>query len=525
MFYPPRHRARVLTAAATVIALGVGGLALAAEKESRLCRATIGNEASKVLKAGLKGADGCHKAKDKVCTANPPGSDREECNVVTSLAFDPKGKYAGQKTKSADKLQGVKGQCLAGDPVLANYPGGDIDALVFPFVDGEVSGSSSVLQGTGDLECDKVKTKCLQAIGKARSDVVNEIVKDAVKCQKALDKTGVTFGKLDSSCVATPAPKAGPKALAKIQKACVDEGLVGGDVGSCEPLPNCVVDNAKLTGLGLAPAIYSQAGATCGNGLIESSEQCDDGNATSGDGCSTSCELEGDTCDGGYAGPGSADGTRRAVVSISTPEPLGGIEINLDYPQFQAGIPGVGNSSLVNSRFTTLQTAGLAAMNDSGSDVRVAMVDILAGFTTGDLFRVDLDNCVSVSENVCNRNQNVSGCCFDPSSTSQFARCEDGTTVCESDADCTGIGGGECGGVGGSPKCPANPPSCGTGPSLSPPALGVCTTSGTPNGGCPGDNACVSQSEIMTCTVSNPSSLDGQPVAGVTCSVTITELP
>src|SRR5699024_11837435 len=30
----------------------------------------------------------------------------------------------------------------------------------------------------------------------------------------------------------------------------------------------------------------------CGNGIVEDGEACDDGNTTSGDGCSSSCELE-----------------------------------------------------------------------------------------------------------------------------------------------------------------------------------------------------------------------------------------
>ena len=32
--------------------------------------------------------------------------------------------------------------------------------------------------------------------------------------------------------------------------------------------------------------------AVCGNGDIETGEQCDDGNATSGDGCSSTCQIE-----------------------------------------------------------------------------------------------------------------------------------------------------------------------------------------------------------------------------------------
>src|SRR2546425_785705 len=41
------------------------------------------------------------------------------------------------------------------------------------------------------------------------------------------------------------------------------------------------------------PIDHSVAGAqTCGNGVVEGTEECDDGNTTSGDGCSATCQLE-----------------------------------------------------------------------------------------------------------------------------------------------------------------------------------------------------------------------------------------
>ena len=41
------------------------------------------------------------------------------------------------------------------------------------------------------------------------------------------------------------------------------------------------------------PIDHPVAGAqTCGNGVVEGTEECDDGNTTSGDGCSATCRLE-----------------------------------------------------------------------------------------------------------------------------------------------------------------------------------------------------------------------------------------
>src|SRR5438552_11245030 len=48
-------------------------------------------------------------------------------------------------------------------------------------------------------------------------------------------------------------------------------------------------------GLAVAVTLVSAAlatAATCGNGVVEGTEECDDGNTVSGDGCSASCQLE-----------------------------------------------------------------------------------------------------------------------------------------------------------------------------------------------------------------------------------------
>jgi cysteine-rich repeat protein len=57
------------------------------------------------------------------------------------------------------------------------------------------------------------------------------------------------------------------------------EASCGGDGGSAPPPP--------------------VASATCGNGIVEFGEQCDDGNTLSGDGCSATCQVQvGWSCSG-----------------------------------------------------------------------------------------------------------------------------------------------------------------------------------------------------------------------------------
>ena len=53
-------------------------------------------------------------------------------------------------------------------------------------------------------------------------------------------------------------------------------------------------DEKKVGGILLKKAIESKAEIipVCGNGTVESSEQCDDGNLRSWDGCSSKCTKE-----------------------------------------------------------------------------------------------------------------------------------------------------------------------------------------------------------------------------------------
>ena len=78
------------------------------------------------------------------------------------------------------------------------------------------------------------------------------------------------------------------------------DGDVIGDV--CDNCPTTVnEDQTDSDGDGVGDACDSQ---TCGNGILESPEECDDGNTVNGDGCSSTCTLEciptgnDDNCDG-----------------------------------------------------------------------------------------------------------------------------------------------------------------------------------------------------------------------------------
>jgi cysteine-rich repeat protein len=492
----------------------------------------IGSNITKLVKAGLKGADACHKAANKACDPGGP------CNGVTNPAFDPADKYPAAKAKGTAAIGGA---CVSGDPVLGNYPGTP-DGAVYPLVDDAVGGNSTLVLGVADLDCDRAKVKCLGALAKGRSGIINAILKSSTKCQAGLDKANTVFGEIDSSCV-DAGTDAIAKATAKINKVCT--GVAGPDIGSCDPLPQCVIDAATAVGQQLARDTYFVAGPpVCGNGAVEGTEQCDDGNTADGDGCNHLCENELGTCT-----PASSPNAHRLVtVSIDTPQALAGARVDLTYPLFEASVPGSGDSTVVRSHVNVLQSGGLSVVNDDDlTRVTVSLASASEFINSGDLFSVSFDNCVPLAVNICNRTKNVTGCSLNPT------RC-----TCTAAADC-GTGGACTGGLcsAGDPNrqsCTAdtdcatgqtcqpdpaggsNPPLCKPGhfPSLIdniPPyvvgtEIGPCDgTADGPPGGCPGDNVCLAQADATACTVTDPVDHNGNFVGGVTCAVTIVEMP
>lgn len=484
-----RTRLRIAMAmTASTLAVGWAAPAFATDAASRACRLAIAKSASSLNKNALKFIDACHKAQDKL------GQATGACNQITpgTAPFDPKIKYAASRTKLATS---VSGKCLAGDPVLSNYPTQDVDADVFPIIEEQSAGNSILTVGGANLALDKKKLKCVQDVAKARAAIFAEIIKESTKCQGALDKVATTFGGLASTCVRT-AVKAGPKALATIQKDCVDTALTG--LGTCLPLPGCVVDQATAAAQVAVSSTYQLGFATCGNNVLEDPEQCDDGNTNDGDGCSSGCETEGRTCTD-FA-PNTVIGSRTATISINVPggQKLAGIQIDFDYPQFQAGIRGTAGSSIVASNIAILQDTApiggnyLNINNDRETDARLVIASSQEFIDDGNLATITMDACVPLATRLCNRNQNVIGCC-------DAATDSDGDTTFQECVD------------------PDAPPVCSVFSTTlvqtpSSPALEDC---------CPAENACVTQASATTCTVSGASKISGEPVEGVTCTVTL----
>ncbi len=460
-------RMAALVAMGSVV-VGLAAPAAADVKASQKCRSTIAKGSSSVAKTILLNVDKCHGAQNKIAADGGP------CNVIGSPQFDPKAKYPGVLTKNDASIDKA---CLAGDPVLGNFPGDDASGSVFPAAEQTLGGNSVVTLGNGNLGGDKDLIKCAGAVAKSRSGIINEIIKNSTKCQAGIDKTSLVFGAIDNGCVDAGA-KAVAKATPAIAKAC--PSISGTAIGVCEPFPQCVIDSSVQSGQSLARTIYSvPAAPVCGDGTITYPEQCDDTNTTPGDGCSATCEIEGNTCSPFLA-------PRTVTVSITADRPFAGVDIVVDYPQFQSGIPGTGQSSLVQSRTAVLQGLPgdyLFLANDRETDLKMGLAAGADIFDTGALLTLSFDGCVALSENICNRNQNVIGCC-------------------------NGDGDDPVG-------CVFTPPACTTFP------LGT-IGAGTPEDCCPGDNACVTQPDATPCTVSGAVDAVGNPVT-VSCSVLVTQ--
>jgi hypothetical protein len=194
-------------------------------------------------------------------------------------------------------------------------------------------------------------------------------------------------------------------------------------------------------------------------------------------------------------------GRRTATIAVNIPGPtkLAGVQINLDYPQFQVSLPARGAAakpvSLLQSPLDA--SADLFLTNDLDTELVALIAEAQDAFIDdGDLLEVTLDACIRKDFNVCLRQQNVYGCCPsgllvpDPLRVPPVANaCQDAVRVW------TGFD-------------PLTPP-LGLYEEV---ALGGC---------CPNDDGCAAQAAVTGCSVSDPVDADGNPVAGVTCTVTV----
>ena len=244
------------------------------------CRNHIGKSVKQLVRTGLDSIDQCYER----------GPGKKPCDQVAELP----ARFAGAAAPFAIALKrstAVTGAwCVGMEAVLENYPSTSPPmGTVGPLVQAALDGSAASLQGPTPSG-GKARRRCINTIGQVRSTIVHQVLTQAVRCQQAIDRTATTFGLISPACLV---PARSPARRARqIVQACAS--FTGADVGSCSPLPTCVIASATQTGHDLAVATYgfspSQQGDLCGNGKVDPGESCDDGAANSPTGaCTDDC--------------------------------------------------------------------------------------------------------------------------------------------------------------------------------------------------------------------------------------------
>ncbi len=257
----------------------------------RLCRAGLAKNSRLIVELALNALDACHRRNDR-------GKPTGDCNAFEDQT---EATEAGRGPIRADP--GIALGCQSGNPVLQNYPtDSSLGSMVLgPALFTTIGASGAELQGTPSGPPPRGAGRaraCQNAIGRVRTRIARRVLRAATGCQKALDARSTTFGPIDPSCESKAGGTFGPE-MKTLRQRC--GSLDGAAVGSCADLPLCVRDSAIATGRALARTTYGGP-AVCGNGVVDLSESCDDGNTDDTDACTSRCQLA--TCGDGFVEAG-----------------------------------------------------------------------------------------------------------------------------------------------------------------------------------------------------------------------------
>jgi len=282
----------VVAVAFGVVTVDMATAAKNPPQTSRRCRRVLERNLLNLVTVGLRSIASCQRRGD---AGRPP---RPECNELDNGPSTPYGR--GEALISGQVGDGAA--CPEGDPALAIYPGASTQGLLgalLPAVRRELhmSGDASLAglsQGLGRGRGARRVGTCRREIAAAHAAVVRKVLKDALRCQRRIDRSATTFGALDPRCLGD-AGATGREMAARADRACL--GVSAAQAATCVLLPGCLVGSAESTAHTLARFAFPGEGE-CGNGVIELGEECDDGNRDPGDGCSESCRIPGGGTDG-----------------------------------------------------------------------------------------------------------------------------------------------------------------------------------------------------------------------------------
>lgn len=265
--------------------------ASASATSSTGCRAGIARSMHRMARTGLATVGECHAERNAGGAVGP-------CNELPEQGGSPWGRRANRAGSV------VSFKCPADDEgVRRNYspcsptPCDNITSVLVPGSRDLIETGAAAV--TDEMPLSGRAARCQRAITRAQRRVAMHVLEGSQACQHRFDeKNGAPFGPISEECIAS-AGAVGKRAGAKIEHAC---GLLtGADVGSCDPLPDCVVAEAQTLGRELARLTYGGR-SSCGNGTQDPLEECDDGNAVATDACTDECRTA--TCGDGIAWEG-----------------------------------------------------------------------------------------------------------------------------------------------------------------------------------------------------------------------------
>ncbi|MCW5889679.1 MAG: DUF4215 domain-containing protein [bacterium] len=238
-------------------------------KASKKCRTAIVSRSGKAIKAGLKQVDKCHKSRDA-------GKTTADCNAVDGASLMSKG--AGL----------IEKRCAATEPVRGLFRNNDPVGSLSTSIGTALSEGAGTALGSPTLGGEKALVKCHKAIAKAHTALVKAMLRQATVCQKVGDVGQCAFGPTACLSAIQPASAGADARRAALTRAC--SGVDLERIGTCSPFPDCVIDSARQTAALLAESLYSTP-IVCGDGVVQGSEQCDDGNDIDDDGCTNACTV------------------------------------------------------------------------------------------------------------------------------------------------------------------------------------------------------------------------------------------
>ena len=303
---------------AAVIALSaVCGLATAVYAQvppsEQLCISTFNKSLGKIAKAQGQGVGRCITdfAAGRLVSTTP-----EACLVSSAL-----GRLSSTVTRA---VASISSRCGSGPLPFGTTPtAGAVPAAVITEIDLVHGGIGQNLDTA--LVPSATIAHCQAAVGGALRKCSDARRREFVRCQKAGLRSGVITdaASLQATCLGTGDDRQ-PDPNGKIALACGEQVLAaiaqrcgGVDVGVAFPacdttdqagLVSCLVRDSAcqlcqfLNGVdGLARDCdrfddgngnNGTCGLECGDGILQPGEPCDDGNQTSGDGCSSTCRVE-----------------------------------------------------------------------------------------------------------------------------------------------------------------------------------------------------------------------------------------